>query len=146
MSLLDPQLKMSKSHPDPRSRILITDSPEDILKKINSARTDMIDTVSYDPEHRPGVANLLHLLSYFDPDGRSPAELGTTHEGTKLGAFKKEAAQVISSNLAPIRKRWHEVMREDDGAYIDYVERIGAKKARESADATMAIVREAIGL
>lgn len=146
MSLLDPHLKMSKSHPDPRSRILITDSPEEITKKINAARTDMIDTVSYDPENRPAVSNLLHLLSHFDAQGRSPTELGTVHESLKLGPFKKLVAQTISTSLLPIRTRWQEVMREGDGAYIDHVERLGAKRARESAEATMVIVREAVGL
>lgn len=146
MSLLDPNLKMSKSHPDIRSRILITDSPVDILKKINSARTDMIDTVSYDPEARPGVSNLINLLSYFDTQGRSPAEIGAVYEGAKLGSFKKEVAEAISSSLLPIRNRWHQVMQEDSGAYVDHVERMGAKKARESAEETMALVREAVGL
>ena len=67
------------------------------------------------------------------------------HANLGLGAFKKVVASTVSDHLDPIRKRWYEVMREDDGAYVDHVERMGAKKARESADATMAIVREAVG-
>ncbi|RQM06458.1 hypothetical protein DH86_00002299, partial [Scytalidium sp. 3C] len=76
MSLQDPQQKMSKSHADVRSRILITDTPEDIHRKIMAALTDSTNSVSYEPETRPGVANLLHLLSYFDGDQRTPAVLG----------------------------------------------------------------------
>jgi tryptophanyl-tRNA synthetase len=146
MSLQDPNLKMSKSHSDPRSRILITDRPEDILQKIMAAVTDSTNAVSYDPENRPAVSNLLHLLSHFDTQGRSPEELGKAHANLGLGPFKRIVAETISIHLEPIRNRWQEAMREDHGAYIDHVERMGAKRARESADATMAIVREAVGL
>ena len=146
MSLQDPHLKMSKSHSDPRSRILITDTAKEIHQKLKSALTDSINSVSYDPENRPAVSNLLHLLSHFDAQGRSPEELGKEHSNLGLGAFKKIVADTISDHLDPIQKRWQEVMREDDGAYVDHIERMGAKKARESADATMAIVREAVGL
>ena len=146
MSLQEPHLKMSKSHSDPRSRILITDSAKEIHQKLKTALTDSINSVSYDPDNRPAVSNLLQLLSHFDAQGRSPEELGKVHSNLGLGAFKKIVADTISDHLDPIRKRWHEVMQEGNGAYVDHVERIGAKKARDSADATMAIVREAVGL
>jgi tryptophanyl-tRNA synthetase len=146
MSLQDPHLKMSKSHSDPKSRILITDRPEEIHQKIMSARTDSINSVSYDPENRPGVSSLLHLLSHFDSHDRSPEDLGAVYSKLGLGDFKKMMSETISGRLEPIRKRYQEVMREDGGAYIDHVERKGAEKARESANSTMAIVREAVGL
>ena len=50
MSLQEPHLKMSKSDTDPRSRILITDSADEIHRKIMSALTDSTNSVSYDPE------------------------------------------------------------------------------------------------
>lgn len=137
---------MSKSHSDPRSRILITDSPPEILQKLMAARTDSINSVSYDPENRPAVSNLLHLLSHFDAQGRSGEDLGKVHANLGLGAFKKTVAEAIAGHTEPIRKRWEEVIREDDGKYVDHVERMGARRARESADATMAVVREAVGL
>ena len=146
MSLQEPHLKMSKSHSDPRSRILVTDRPEEIHQKVMSARTDSINSVSYDPENRPGVSNLLHLLSHFDSHHRSPEDLGTVYSQLGLRDFKTTVFETISSRLEPIRKRYEEVMREDNGAYVDHVERKGAEKARESADATMAVVRDAVGL
>jgi tryptophanyl-tRNA synthetase len=146
MSLQEPHLKMSKSHSDPRSKILITDSPEQIHSKIMSALTDSSNSVSYDPENRPAVSNLLQLLSHFDTQERKPEELGIVYANLNLRNFKTTLAETISSRLSPIRKRYEEVMAEDDGAYIDHVQRKGAAKARESAEATMAIVREAVGL
>jgi tryptophanyl-tRNA synthetase len=146
MSLQEPNLKMSKSHSDPRSRILITDSPDEIARKVMAALTDSINSVSYAPDTRPGVSNLLHLLSYFDSEGRSAEELGIVFANFGLRDFKLKIAGTISDSLSSIRKRYLEVVAEDDGGYLDHIERRGAEKARESAEATMAILREAIGL
>jgi tryptophanyl-tRNA synthetase len=147
MSLQEPHLKMSKSHSDPRSRVLITDTPEIIHKKLMAALTDPTNSVSYDPETRPGVSNLLQLLSHFDAAGRSPEALGSEHQsqGLGLGQFKKVVAETIAEHLAPVRTKYERVLAEDGGKYLDYVEKQGANKARESADATMTLVREAIG-
>lgn len=138
---------MSKSHSDPRSRILIIDDPEVIHKKIMAALTDSTNSVSYDPENRPGVSNLLQLLSHFDPAGRSAEALGSEYESQDmgLGQFKKAVAETIAEHLAPVRKKYEQVLAEDGGRYLDHVEKQGAVKARESADATMALVREAVG-
>lgn len=137
---------MSKSHSDPRSRVLITDSADEIQRKIMSALTDSTNSVSYEPENRPGVSNLLHLMSHFDVQGRSPEELGKTYSGMDLRTFKTKVWETIAESLSPIRMRYAELIAEDDGAYIDHVEKQGAMKARESAEATMAVVREAVGL
>lgn len=137
---------MSKSHSDPRSRILITDDPPAIHKKIMAALTDSTNSVSYDPQYRPGVSNLLEVLSHFDAEGRSPESLGTAHADLGLGAFKKLVGETISEKLEPIRMRYEKLIGEDKGGYLDQVEKEGARKARESADETMALVREAVGL
>lgn len=137
---------MSKSHSDPRSRILITDSADEIQRKIMSALTDSTNSVSYEPENRPGVSNLLQLMSNFDVQGRSPEELGKTYSDVNLRTFKTKVSETIAESLSPIRMRYAELIAEDDGAYIDYVEKQGAMKARESAEATMVVVREAVGL
>ena len=137
---------MSKSHLDQRSRILITDSPEVIHQKVMSALTDSTNSVSYEPETRPGVSNLLQLLSHFDAESRSAEQLGKIHSNLSLATFKNKVSETISDNLSDIRRRYSEVMAEDGGLYLDYVELKGAEKARRSADATIAIVREAVGL
>lgn len=146
MSLQDPNLKMSKSHPDPKSRILINDTPSEIHRKCMAALTDSLNSVSYDPINRRGVSNLLELLSHFDAEGRSAEELGKAHAGLGLKAFKTLLAEVISERLEPVRSRFDEVMGKDEGRYLDDVAKVGARRARESAEETMVLVREAVGL
>ncbi|KAL7627123.1 Tryptophan--tRNA ligase, mitochondrial [Parahypoxylon ruwenzoriense] len=72
MSLTQPTSKMSKSTPNYRSRIVITATASEIRQRITSAVTDCHNAVSYDPEGRPGVANLLELLSQCSPPSPPP--------------------------------------------------------------------------
>ena len=60
-NLRDPAVKMSKSAPNPKSRIDLTDSDDAILEKIKKAVTDCTSLVAYDPHSRPGVANLIEV-------------------------------------------------------------------------------------
>ncbi|KAK0099675.1 Tryptophan--tRNA ligase, mitochondrial [Cadophora gregata] len=146
MSLTSPTTKMSKSAPSPLSRILITDTPTTISQKISSALTDSQNLVTWDPVSRPGVSNLLTLLSSFDEHGRSPQELGEKFEkeGMGLGVFKKMVGEAVGEGLSGVRGRFEEVMREE--GYVEEVAMRGAKRARESAEETMVLVREAVGL
>jgi tryptophanyl-tRNA synthetase len=146
MSLQEPHLKMSKSHQDHRSRILLTDNPDEVFRKVMAALTDSENSVSYDPVGRPGVANLLQLLSYFSPTSTSPERLGEIHARLNLGSLKALVSHNISAALACIRLRYEQIMAEDDGRYLDHVAVQGAEKACESAEETMAVVRKAIGL
>jgi tryptophanyl-tRNA synthetase len=146
MSLKEPHLKMSKSHADPRSRILITDSADEIQRKLLSALTDSTTSISYEPKSRPGLSNLLQLMSHFEAQGRTPEELAQTCANMDFRTLKLKVAETIAVSMEPVRVRYAELMKEDAGAYLDEVEREGARKARESAEETMVLVREAIGL
>lgn len=146
MSLQQPTQKMSKSHADPRSRIVLTDTPKEIRKKVMSALTDSTNSVSYDPEARPGVSNLLEMISIFDEAGRSPQEIAQELGGANLRALKEKAADAINGGLSNIRERYLEMLAKDDGKYIDHVAEQGARKARANAEETMEGVRAAVGL
>ena len=145
MSLQDPLSKMSKSNPNPKSRILITDEAEDIGRKIMAAVTDSTNSVSYDPVTRPGVSNLLLLLSHFDKAGRTPSELASTFTGIGLKDFKATVADAIIKNLSSIRTRFQEVLSEGGGKYLDQIADKGAEKARRNAEETMTLVRGSVG-
>ena len=145
MSLIDPAQKMSKSAVNPKSRILITDTPEQISKKIMGAKTDDINSPSFDPIERPGVANLLSLLSHFDAEGRSAADLGVVHSNLDMRGFKSVVADAVSNAISHIGVKYHKILQQDEGKYIDHVERQGGLKARANAEETMALVKEAIG-
>lgn len=145
MSLQQPTQKMSKSHADPRSRIVLTDTPEEIRKKVMAALTDSTNAVAYDPDARPGVSNLLEMISIFDAAGRSPEEVAAELSGANLRALKESAADAINGGLGTIRERYLEVLAQDGGRYIDHVAEHGARKARANAEETMEGVRAAVG-
>lgn len=64
---------MSKSHPDKRGKIDITDKPDDIIEKVKKAVTDCTSQITYDPDNRPGVSTLLTMHSLIS--GLSPEEI-----------------------------------------------------------------------
>lgn len=147
MSLQQPTQKMSKSHTDPRSRILLTDAPDEIQRKVASALTDMINSVSYDPTNRPGVSNLLQLLSLFeDAGGKGPAELADELAGANLKVLKTRVADAVVRGMEGVRDRYFDFLQRDGGKYLDDVQEGGAARARENAGKTMEIVRSAVGL
>lgn len=146
MSLKEPRLKMSKSHEDSRSRIQINDSPEIIGDKIRLALTDSITGVSYDPECRPGVSNLLSIMSYLDEQGRTAVELAQACSSMNMRQFKAAVTSAISDSLASTRDKYNRIMSKDETHYLDDIAMEGSNKARRQADKTMAAVRQVIGL
>ena len=140
MSLTDPTSKMSKSDPSPRSRILLKDSPDEIMKKVKSAVTDTGSEVVFDWEAKPGISNLLELFSVFAerPINDLVAEYGTAGYGT----FKIAAAEAIIEALGPIRARYDSL----DDADVEKTMARGAATARERAGVAMKSVREKVGI
>ncbi|KPM36884.1 hypothetical protein AK830_g9667 [Neonectria ditissima] len=145
MSLTDPTSKMSKSHKLERSRILITDSPEEIKSKIGSALTDSISGVSYDTVNRPGISNLLDILSIFDTGGRSAEQLADECRNISPRLLKEMVTDSVVAGLDGIRERYLELLAAGD-ARLDQIEAEGAREARKSAEETMQLVRTAVGL
>ncbi|KAL7808449.1 tryptophanyl-tRNA synthetase [Trichoderma gracile] len=144
MSLTEPTSKMSKSHPAQRSRILITDTPQEIRSKIATALTDSTPGISYDPATRPGISNLLEILSVFDPERRTPAQLAQVYAKASPKIFKEAVADALVTGLHGIRDRYLELSADD--SYLDRIEQQGAQKAQKSAEETMDIVKAAVGL
>lgn len=147
MALDRPTLKMSKSHPNPKSRIILTDSREDIGKKLRVALTDSIDGVSYDPVARPGVSNLIEIAFNLQSHSRDTllTEYAQGLEGLSLKALKEHVAEVVDTHVAPIRERFVSIMR-GNGKELGDAAQLGADKANASAAATMKLVRDAVGI
>jgi tryptophanyl-tRNA synthetase len=140
MDLQDPTQKMSKSRSSPQGKVLVTEAPEAIAKKIKRAVTDTEAEVRYDPENKPGVSNLLELLSVATD--RSPQELAA--EYTQYGPLKNDTAAAVVEFLRPVQTRLEELLQ--DPAYLEEVLAKGAGKAEKVAAATYARARDAIGL
>ncbi len=140
MSLQDPASKMSKSDPNDRSRILLVDPPDEVVKKVKSAVTDSGRYVSYDWEEKAGISNLLELMSVFT--GRTIAELVDEYHDAGYGAFKAAVGEAIAEGLSPVRRR----MRELEDVEISRIMQKGALDARQRAEQEMIPVRKAVGL
>ncbi|KAL9063830.1 MAG: hypothetical protein Q9157_008066, partial [Trypethelium eluteriae] len=139
---------MSKSHTDPKSRIMITDSREEIERKVKSALTDSVSGISYDPTGRPGVSNLLEILFHLqdDHDQASPQELAKIYEALSMRAFKEQVSGCIEHHLRGIRDAFASLVRGSDRKRLDEAMMLGTNKANQSAQQTMDSVRNAIGL
>lgn len=83
MSLRNPQLKMSKSSPDVKSRINLLDKSDVIISKIKKAVTDLTSEVTFEPEKRPGISNLLLIHSLLT--GKSTHEICKEVENLNTG-------------------------------------------------------------
>ena len=144
MSLREPTSKMSKSDADPRSRILITDTEEEIMTKIKAAVTDSLPGVEYRPDERPGVSNLLEIAHHVTPDSASCEELAKDMDQHSMRAFKERVAHLVSEQLKEVRESYAELINAPKR--LQDVAEQGAQQASENASSTMLKVKEALGL
>ena len=142
MDLQDPTSKMSGSTSTDAGLLLLSDDPKRLTKKIKSAVTDTEREIRYDPDAKPGVSNLLVIHSALS--GTPVADLERHFEGRGYGDLKSEVAQVVVSAVEPFQKRMTELL--DDTAELDRILADCATRAREVAWATMARVRDRVGL
>jgi tryptophanyl-tRNA synthetase len=140
MSLTDPTAKMSKSHPNEKSRVLILDSPDMIRKKIKSAVTDSEPTVRYDWNAKPGISNLLEIMSGCT--GRPIDDHAAEFETAGYGAFKEAVAESVAAKLAPVRSAYQSL---DDGEVARLMQK-GALDARTRAEGFQQEIRRVTGL
>jgi tryptophanyl-tRNA synthetase len=140
MSLQDPGAKMSKSDPNPESRILVLDDADTIRRRIKRAVTDSGTDVRYDWETKPGVSNLIEILSLFAdmPVDAIEAEYG---DGG-YGRFKDVVAEAVVEGLAPIRRAYEEIGDDE----VDRLMQKGALDARTRAERYQQAVRKRVGL
>ena len=141
MSLNAPESKMSKSSPD--GCVFLLEKPEDILRKFKRAITDS-DTehcVRYDPQAKPGVANLMNIYSAVT--GRSFAEIEAEFDGKGYGAFKPVVGEAVVELLRPIREETQRLLA--DKAYLESVYRAGAERASRTAERTLRKVYKKVG-
>ncbi|XP_055595895.1 tryptophan--tRNA ligase, mitochondrial [Uranotaenia lowii] len=141
-SLRDPSKKMSKSDPDPKSCIMLTDKPEAILEKIKKSVTDFTSEVTFEPDKRPGVANLVTIHSLAS--GKSPQEICDDAKGLNTGQYKLLVAEALIEHLKPIRERM-EMYTADQGFLATVIEN-GCNRAREVAEQTLVEVKAKVGI
>lgn len=141
MGLTTPDSKMSKSIPE--GCVFLMEKPEDIARKFKRAVTDS-DTercVRYDPEHKPGVANLMSI--YAAVTGKSYDDIEREFDGRGYGAFKPAVGEAVVETLRPIREEAERILK--DKAYLESVYKQGAEKASYVANKTLRKVYKKVG-
>jgi tryptophanyl-tRNA synthetase len=137
---LDGSGKMGKSE---GNGIFLYEDPKEIRKKVMRAVTDAGPTEPNSKKAEP-VENLFTLLKIMSkPDVVAHFDTAYNDCSIRYGDLKKQLAEDIVTFTAPIRERILEILKDD--VYLGKVARMGAEKARESAQATLKEVKEKIG-
>ncbi len=140
MDLQDPSSKMSKTADSDAGLVNLLDEPSVIVKKFKRAVTDSDTEVRYDRASKPGVSNLLDILSACTGD--SAESLAAKY--TQYGALKGDTGEAVVELLRPIQARYAELM--NDRGELASLLRKGASKATDVASATLDRAYTAIGL
>jgi tryptophanyl-tRNA synthetase len=141
MDLQEPARKMSTTFGTEAGTVLVLDEPETVRKKLMSAVTDS-GTEILRREDKAGIANLIEILAVVR--GVDPAQIEREFDGSGYGDFKAAVAESVVSLLAPVRDRYAELRPDEAGLERTLAE--GAEKAREIASATLADVRQRMGV
>jgi tryptophanyl-tRNA synthetase len=139
--LQQPERKMSTTGGTEQGTVYVLDEPDDIRRKFKRAVADSGREIVR-REDKPGISNLIEIMAIAR--GTEPAEVERDFERSGYGDFKAAVAETVIEWLAPVRERYHE-LRADE-AELEAILEAGAEKARAIARATLADVREAMGV
>lgn len=144
MSLQEPTKKMSKSDKNSNNFISLLETPKRIARKIKRAVTDSDETarIYYDLEHKPGISNLLTLLSCVTD--RSIENIVPEYTGKMYGHLKNDVADAVVSFITPVQNRFN--LLRNDKEHLNEIMKDGAERAAARAEQTLSQVNEAIGL
>ena len=138
--LTSPEAKMSKSSASAAGVLLLLDDEKSLRRKVMRAVTDADTDVTYDPETKPGVSNLLDILAACT--GGDPRELSGHFD--RYGELKTAVADSVVATIAPIRQRYDEL--DAHAEHVAAVLRRGSAQARELAGAKVRAAKQALGL
>jgi tryptophanyl-tRNA synthetase len=141
MDLQDPAKKMSTTGGTAQGTVLVLDPPDVIRKKLKTAVTDSGREVRYAPDEKPGVSNLVEILSVVA--GRPIPEIEASYDGRGYGDLKADVGEAIVEALEPVQARYAE-LRADEGE-LRRLLRIGAEKAAAAAEPTLRAMYDRMG-
>ncbi|XP_052086706.1 tryptophan--tRNA ligase, mitochondrial-like [Mytilus californianus] len=141
-SLRNPSAKMSKSDVNSKSRIEITDTPDQIVDKIGKSHSDSIPGISYDPESRPGISNLLQIHAAFTNE--TVENVCEQCISLNKVQYKTKLSDIIVECLGPIRQETERIL--SDRHYLDTVLGKGKEKAAVITENTWKEVQNSVGL
>jgi tryptophanyl-tRNA synthetase len=141
MDLQEPTKKMSKSFGTDQGKVLMLDDPDVVRRKIKRAVADSGREVQHDPAGKPGISNLIELMTVAS--GETIAEVEARFEGDGYGTFKEAVGEALVGLLGPIQARFHELRA--DPAELQRLLALGADKAREASAPTLEAMYERMG-
>jgi tryptophanyl-tRNA synthetase len=141
MSLQDPTKKMSKSDPNVKSKILLTDSPDIIAKRIGSAVTDSEGIIRFDPENKPGLSNLITMFAALEKT--TPEAMAKTYQDASYQTFKKALSDKIIEVLTPIQNEYHRLLQSSE---LDTILEKGRIEASQIAQKKVRTFKRKLGL
>ena len=143
MSLQDGNKKMSKSDKSLKSCIHLIDDAEMIRLKIRKAKTDSLGVITYDPNNRPELANLLRI--YAAIEGIPVKKAHQVFEGDNMFAFKEKLSNTIIDKICPIGDRALELCEKEEDMLLDIVDQ-GAREANKLAEQTLLHMKRQVGI
>lgn len=141
MSLQDPSKKMSKSDANIKSKILLSDSPDIITKRIGSAVTDSEGVIYFDPKDKPGLSNLMTMFAALENTTEKAIE--KTYQNHSYKDFKIALSDKIIAVLTPIQKRYHALLASSE---LDEILEKGRQEARQIAQKKVLTFKRKLGL
>jgi tryptophanyl-tRNA synthetase len=141
MDLQEPTNKMSTSTSTEQGAVYIADSPDAIRKKFKTAVTDSEREIRYDPPAKPGVSNLLEIMSVAT--GQPIEALEGRFDGSGYGDLKEAVGESVVELLAPIQARFA-ALRSDERE-LQRLLAVGAEKARNASQPTLERMYENMG-
>ena len=141
MDLQDPSAKMSTTYGSEAGLIYVDDDPDAIRRKLKRAQTDSGSEIVRAPD-KPGISNLVEMLAVTRH--AAPEQVERDFAGQGYGAFKEAVGEALVEMLAPVRERYRELRADEQG--LERTLAMGAERARDIAQGTMAEVRPLMGI
>jgi len=139
--LQEPENKMATTGGTAQGTVLIVDPPDVIRRKFKSAVTDYEREVRHDRAKKPGVSNLIEIMSVAS--GESIPDIESRYDGAGYGQFKEDVGEAVVALLDPIRERF-EALRADTRE-LQRLLAMGAEKARKASEPTLGAMYERMG-
>jgi tryptophanyl-tRNA synthetase len=140
-NLQEPERLMSTSAGNPQGVVRIVDEPDVIRKKFKTAVTDSEREIRHDPSAKPGISNLLEIMSVAT--GESVDTIQRRYDGAGYGQFKEDVGQSVVTLFAPIQERYR-ALRADEQELRRMLAK-GAERARAAAQPTLDAMYERMG-
>ena len=141
MDLQEPANKMSTTGGSAQGTVLVLDEPDVIRKKFKTAVTDSGREIRYVPDEKPGVSNLIEILSVAT--GRPIPEVEQAYDGKGYGDLKGDVGEAVVELFRPVQTRYQE-LRADEGELRRLLQ-VGAEKARQTSAPTLEQMYERMG-